>query len=171
MPGFLSASGYEGDETIDLGNGYWVKVKRCLSAAEMTRVENTMGAGRQRIDVSGGGRQFTELDIRGSWTEMVVESLVAWNIDDEDGTVWSLEPEKGPYSPGCVRRQSVARLPDPVFKLIWQRCDELNAPRKGPEAASFPEQAVGGDPDGDAGAAGPVEVPDGTGVLEAAGPV
>jgi hypothetical protein len=178
MPGFLEASGYTGTETIDLGNGYHAEVKKCLSAAEMTYVENTLGAGKQKIDVSNGGRQFAELDLRASWTEMVVQSLVSWNLDEDDGhTPWPLDAGgkfagrggENPYPPGCPRRQSVARLPDPVFKVIWQKCDELNSPKRGAEAASFPEQDERGDPDGDTGAAGPAAVPDRAGVLAAAG--
>lgn len=177
MPGFLQASGYDGTEKIDLGNGYWAEVKRCLSAEEMAFVENTMGAGRQRIDVSNGGRQFAELDIRSSWTEMVVQSLASWNVDDPDGTVWPLDAGgkfsgrggENPYPPGCPRRVSVARLPDPVFKVIWAKCDELNAPRTGREAADFPGQDERGDQDGDTGASDPAAVPDGAGVLEGTG--
>ena len=173
MPGFLQASGYDGTTRIDLGNGYWADVKNCLSAEEMAFVENTMGAGKQRIDVSNGGRQFAELDIRSSWTEMVVQSLAGWNVDDPDGTVWPLDAGgkfagrggENPYPPGCPRRASVARLPDPVFKTIWQRCDSLNSPRSGAEAASFPGPAVGGDQDGDGGAAGPAPVPTGAGTV------
>lgn len=170
MPGFLQASGYDGTEKIDLGNGYWAEVKRCLSAEEMAFVENTMGAGKQRIDVSNGGRQFAELDIRASWTEMVVQSLAGWNLDEDDGrTTWPLDAGgrfagrggENPYPPGCPRRLSVARLPDPVFKQIWAKCDELNSPRQGREAAGFPGEDERGDPDGDGGAAGPGPVPGG----------
>lgn len=174
MPGFLQASGYDGTEKIPLGNGYWAEVKKCLSAEEMTFVENVMGAGRQKIDVSNGGRQFAELDLRASWTEMVVQSLVAWNIDDPDGTPWSLDAGgkfagrggENPYPPNCPRRHSIARLPDPTFKAIWQKCDELNSPRSGREAADFPEPDERGDQDGDAGAAGPGPVPGGEGAVD-----
>lgn len=174
MPGFLQASGYDGTTRIDLGNGYWADVKNCLPAEEMAYVENMMGAGKQRIDVSNGGRQFAELDIRSSWNEMVVQSLVAWNIDEEDGrTIWPLDAGgrfagrggENPFPPGCPRRLSVARLPDPVFKQIWQECDTLNSPRTGAEAASFPGEDERGDPDGDAGASGAGPVPGGAGAV------
>ena len=174
MPGFLQASGYDGTEKIDLGEGYWAEVKKCLSAEEMAFVENTMGAGKQRIDVSNGGRQFAELDIRSSWNEMVVQSLAGWNVDDPDGTVWPLgaggkfagRGGENPYPPGCPRRLSVARLPDPVFKQIWAKCDELNSPRTGREAADFPDPDELGDQDGDTGATGPGAVPGGEGAME-----
>lgn len=171
--GFLAA--YEGTERIDLGRGFWADVKKCLSTAEMGHVEATMGSGRQKVDVSNGGRQFAELDIRASWLELVVQSLVEWNLtEDDDRTVWPLDagshpvkPGDNPYPRGCPRRRSVNRLPDPVFKQIWKVCDELNSPQQGAEAASFPEQDELGDPDGDAGASDPGAVPDRTGAVAA----
>lgn len=174
MPGFLEVSGYDGTTKIDLGNGYWAEVKNCLTNKEASLVEAAL-IGNHRLGDDG---QAADLNSRANRTEMVVQSLVAWNIDDADGTVWSLEPgqsrqgapaPKNPYLPGGPRRQSVARLPEPVFEQIWQQCDKMNSPRKGPEAASFPEQDERGDQDGDTGTAGPGPVPDGTGVLEAAG--
>lgn len=175
MPGFLAVSGYEGTERIDLGNGYWVDVKKCLSAAEKGRVDDLLG-GRQRVDVASKS-SYAELDYTASRAEMVVLSLDDWNLDDEKGKKWPLDagaaPRKpgdvNPYPPGCPRRQSVARLPGPVFDQIWERCDELNAPRAAAEAAQFPEQDERGDQDGDTRAADPDPVPDGTGVLEGAG--
>jgi hypothetical protein len=167
MPGFLSA--YEGTERVDLGRGYWADVKKCLSSAEMGAVEAAMG-GRQRMDV-GSGRQFVQLDTRAGRVEMVVASLIDWNLDGEDGTIWPLDPDKPPYKPGCGRRQSVDRLPGPVFDKIWKRCDDLNGQDSGEDRARFPDPGELGDPDGDGGAAGPGGLPDGAGVLAEAGPV
>jgi hypothetical protein len=170
MPGFLEESGYDGEDEIDLGRGYWARVKRCLSAEEMAYVQEAMGAGKQKVDVSNGGRQFAELNISASWHEMVVQSLISWNITESDGhTIWPLDAggkfagrdSQNPYPPNCPRRQSVRRLPDPTFKQIWERCDQLNSPKRGAEAASFPESDERGDQDGDGGTAGPAAVPDG----------
>lgn len=173
MPGFLSA--YEGTERIDLGDGYWVDVKKSLSSKEYAPVENALG-GTQRIDLTAGqngskpsGRQSAVIDVRTGRTELVVASLVAWNLDDADGSVWPLDPDKPPYKPGCGRRQSVDRLPESVFDRIWQRCDAMNGQPDPQEAATFPDPAERGDPDGDGGAAGPGPVPDGGGVLAEAG--
>lgn len=159
MPGFLSA--YEGTERVDLGRGYWADVKKCLSSRESAAMEAAMG-GTQQMDVRTK-RQFVQINTRAGRVEMVVASLVAWNLDEADGTPWPLEPGKD-------RRASVDRLPSPVFDAIWQRCDTLNGPGSGDEQARFPDPAVGGDPDGDGGAAGPAGLPDGAGVLAAAGP-
>lgn len=175
MPGFLAAAGYDGTEKIDLGHGYWAEVKRCLNTTEMGMVENVMGGGRQTIDVSQGGKRFAELNIRASRVEMVVQSIVSWNVDDDSGQPWPLDgvpdPKSGNihYPPGCLRRQSVAKLPGPVFDQIWKVCDDLNSPLAGQAAAGFPGQPVSSDPDGGDGTAGAAAVPDGAGVLDAAG--
>ena len=169
MPGFLAASGYEGTERIDLGNGYWCDVKKCLTSAESGRAEAVM-IGNHRLGNSG---QSADVNSRGYRTEMVVLSLVDWNLDDEDGNKWPLDGNevngRTVYSPGCLRRQSVARLPEPVFETIFKRVDDLNSPRKGTEAASFPDQDERGDQDGDRTAPGAGQVPDGTPVLEGTG--
>ncbi len=171
MPGFLDDTGYGGTTRIDLGRGYWAEVKNCLDAEENGYVADLLG-GKQQID-TGGQRQFASMDFTSSRRERVVQSLVAWNITDPGGETWPLlpasRPAGKPYPAGSLRRLSVARLPSPVFEQIHQVCDELNAPRKGADAVSFPDGPVGGDPDGNPGAAGPGPVPDGEGVLEGTG--
>lgn len=172
MPGYAAALGYDGTETIELGAGYWVKVKKALSQAEKGHVDDLLG-GKQRVDV-GGQRQYAEMDYTASRMEMVVYSLDSWNLDDENGVELSLAgvtDGKGrvTYPPGCERRRSAAAIVGPVFDQIHAACDRLNAPRKGADAIAFRGRPVGGDPDGDGGAGGVPAVPDGTGVLEAAG--
>lgn len=154
MPGFLSA--YDGTERIDLGRGYWVDVKRCLSHSELQQAQAKMGAGRQTVEASG--RQYATIDMNAFENELMVLSIVDWNVDDEDGTVWPLAPE-------AVRRRSVARLPGPIAAQIFARCNELNGPQSNREAAQFPGGDLGGDQVGDAGAAGVGELPDAPGVL------
>jgi hypothetical protein len=171
MPGFLDDTGYGGTTRVDLGRGYWCEVKNCLDAEENGFCGDLLG-GKQQID-TGGQRQFASMDFTSSRREMVVQSLVAWNLTDPDGSTWLLLPETRPagkpYPAGSIRRLSVARLPAPVFDQIFAVCDELNAPRKGADAVSFPDGPVGGDQDGNDGAAGPAAVPDGAGVLERTG--
>lgn len=155
MPGFLADFEYDGTTTIDLGKGYWVKVKNCLSEEEQGFVNNLLG-GKQRIDVAGQ-KQYAEMDYTASRQEMLVMSIADWNITDPDGEVWPLLPEERlpgkPFPAGSLRRVSVGRLPASVSTLIWAKCDELNAPRTGADAVTFPDAPVGSDPDGDTGAA------------------
>lgn len=154
MPGFLEASGYDGTTRIDLGNGYFAEVKNCLSSAEKNRVDDLLG-GKQRIDV-GAQRTYADLNFSASRDEMVILSLTDWNLDDPDGTVWMLgepTPGKDPFPANHPRRLNVGRLPAPVRDAIWAKCDELNAPRTGQDAAQFPGEGVGGTEDGDGTAA------------------
>jgi hypothetical protein len=156
LPGYRAALGYDGTETIDIGAGYWVKVKKALSAAETGRVDDLMGA-KQRVDVAGK-TQFAEMDLTASRFERVVYSLDSWNLDDENGNILSLAgvtDAKGrvAYPPGCERRRSVADLDGPVFLQIHEVCDRLNAPRTGQDAARFPDQPVSGAADGNGGTA------------------
>lgn len=153
MPGFLADFGYDGITRIDLGQGYWCDVKNCLTADEKRHVDDLLGA-KQRIDVQGGA-QFADMDFTAMQQEMVVSSLVAWNITDPDGSVWMLTPDRPPngkpYPENALRRISVRRLPAPVFAQIYEVCNNLNAPRSGDEAVTFPDGPVGGDTDGDGG--------------------
>lgn len=161
MPGFLAASGYEGTEEIDLGNGYWVQIKRCISQAEYQRVQDHLGGGKMNVNLNGS--RFAQMDVGASQVELVAASITDWNLDDDNGEKW-------PLTPLPALKASIARLPSPAFMKVWQACDELNGPRKGTDAVSFPDGPVGGDQDGDPGASGLPEVPDGAGVVEADGP-
>jgi hypothetical protein len=158
MSGFLSA--YDGVERIELGRGYWVDVKQCLSHAELQLAQGKMGAGRQTVEA--GGRQYATLDMNAFETELIVLSLVDWNLTDQQGVLLPLTPDR-------ARRDSVARLPGSVTSVIFKRCNELNGPQSTREAATFPDEAVGGDPDGDLGSPGAGVVPDPAGLLGEAG--
>ena len=155
MPGFLAASGYDGTERLTLAPGYWADLKKCLSEEEAGWAEAAM-MGKVRAEMSEN-RQYADLDTRAGRVELVVQSLHAWNVADDDGTEWPIEGVRGvrpgtnPYPAGCDRRKSVARLPSPVFDAIWAKCDELNQPRPPGEAAGFPDQPVSGDTDGNPG--------------------
>jgi len=147
--GFLDS--YEGEETVDVGNGYWIKVKKCLTRAEYQKVQDLLGGGRQTVNISGS--RLASLDVGASQVEMLVQSVTDWNLDDADGTKWPLEPEK-------AKRGNISRLPAPVFLTVYKVCDELNGPREGKEAAQFPDEDLGGAEDGDRGSAGADPVPE-----------
>jgi hypothetical protein len=160
MPGFLSASGYDGTEKVDLAPGYFAEVKRCLSEEEAGFAESAM-LGKVRAEMTAN-RQYADLDTRAGRVELVVQSLVSWNLVEEDGvTSWPLDsgivttpkPGVNPWPPGCPRRKSVARIPSPLFDMLWAKCNELNGPRTSDEAARFPDETERGDPDGDGGTA------------------
>ena len=139
--GFLSA--YSGTRRIDVGNGYWVEVKECLSITEKQRAEKALTTD-PTVDMTGRGS--AKLDMPAFHTEMLVHSIINWNLDEDDGTVWPLTPEP-------VKRKSIARLPAPVFDLIFEAVNDLNGPKPARERAQFPEPGQRSDPDGDGGAA------------------
>lgn len=153
--GFLSA--YSGTRRIDLGGGYWVDVKECLSIVEKQRAEKALTSD-PTVDMNGRGT--AKVDMPAFHNEMLVHSIVAWNLDEDDGTIWPLAPE-------LVKRKSIARLPAPVFDTILKVVDELNGPQSPQERAQFPEPGVGGDPYGHAGPAQPVDVLGGDPVVAA----
>jgi hypothetical protein len=144
LPGFLSE--YEGTERVELGGGYWVDIKRCLSRAEYQRVQDLLGAGKQTINMSG--TRLMQMDVGGSQEEMLFQSITDWNLDDENGVKWPLSPEKD-------KRANIRRMPASAFNDVFAACDELNGPRAGKEAAQFPEGPVDGAADGE-------EIPAGT---------
>jgi|SRR5579859_442812 len=155
MPGFLDAAGYGGTERIDLPGGYWIEVKRALSSAEYAPVERHLGTGRMAVRVDGGTQTIT-VDPRSAQEEMLFQSVTAWNLDGApwpDGTPWPLEPEK-------EKRKAIAALPVAVRMEVYEVCDDLNGPRSSKEAAQFPGEDLGGDPDGDGGPAAAYGVPD-----------
>lgn len=140
--GFLSS--YSGTRRIDIDQHYWVEVKECLSILEKNQAERTLMT--PVMDLNGHGS--ATVDMVGFRNAMMSASIVAWNLDDDNGEVW-------PLSPPHVKEAHIARLPGPVFDEIWLVVNELNGPREPAEAARFPVVGVGGDPDGDAGASEP----------------
>lgn len=155
--GFLSA--YSGTRRIDLGGGYWVEVKECLTIVEKQRAEKALTAD-PTVDMSGRGT--AKVDMPAFHNEMLYHSITGWNLDEDDGTVWPLSPEP-------VKRKNIARLPAAVFDQIFEVVDELNGPQSSRERAQFPESSVGGDPERDAGTAVAVDVLAGDAAVEAAG--
>jgi hypothetical protein len=155
--GFLSA--YSSTRKIDVGGGYWVEIKECLTIVEKQRAEKALSSGPV-FDASGRGS--AQMDMPAFHTEMVVASVTGWNLDEDDGTVWALTPEP-------VKRKNISRLPAPVFDRIFEAVNELNGPQPAKERAQFPEPGLGGDPDGDGGAAVAVDVLAGTADVAAPG--
>jgi hypothetical protein len=103
------------------------------------------------------GKARSKADIYRSHMERVLASIVAWNLDDDNGQVWP------------INQQSLRRLPDSVFDLLFEAVDRSNAPEGKAERTRFPDEGDGGDSDGDAWAGEPGDVPDGAGAVEAPG--
>lgn len=155
--GFLSA--YSGTQKIDVGDGYWIEVRECLPIMDKQRAENAL-ASSPRVDMAGNGS--ISLDTVAFHNEMVAASIVAWNLDDDNGQVW-------PLAPDSVKRQNIARLPAPVFDQVWAVVNDLNGPRETTDKVRFPESGVSGDQDGVGRSAVVEDVRTGAAVVAAAG--
>lgn len=149
--GFMSA--YDGSHRITIPHPdgeYWVELKKHVSYGATEKSTAALQA-LTMVD----GKATPAPDIFKSRAESVLASIVDWNIDDDNGTVWP------------KNMQSVRRLPESVFALIHEAIEESNKPRPAAEQARFHVEGVVGDPDGDAGAPVDVDVPAGTGAVEA----
>jgi hypothetical protein len=151
MSGFLSA--YEGTYRITIPHPdreYWVELRKHLQHGATEK----SAAALQSVSVVDGKPQMRP-DVWRSRTEMVCASIVNWNLDDPNGTVWP------------INIQSVRRLPEAVFDQIHDAIEESNKPLTPAERAQFPDEGSGGDQDGLGGAGEPVDVPDGAGTVAA----
>lgn len=154
--------GYQSDyattERIPLGNPkYWVEIKRCLSRGELKKAEKLLAD--TTISVAQDGAQSAQLtpDVSAYRDHMVTSSIVAWNLDDDNGQILPITPD------------TVAILAGDDFDRIWERVDILNGPDGPEERRRFPAGGVGSDPAGEGGAAEPADVPAGARDVEAAG--
>lgn len=139
--GFLSA--YSGTRRVDIGDGYWIDVKECLSVVEKHRAEKALGGSNPTFDMNGNGS--AKLDTAAFAVEMVAASITGWNLDEDDGAVW-------PLAPDSVKRANIARLPASVFDTVFAAVNEANGPRERGEQVRFPEPSVSGDSNGHLGA-------------------
>lgn len=141
--GFLSA--YDGVDRVVIPHpdgDYWVDLKRHLPLGAIEKAESHL----QRIAMIDG-KPCPAPDVVKSKQERVLASIADWNIDDDNGTVWP------------INLQNLRRLPDTVFDQLHAAVEASNVPANSEERRRFPDDSVGGDPDGDGGAAVPVDVP------------
>lgn len=156
--GFLSA--YSKNRKIpvgDEGSGYWVEIREILSQGDKEQAERALTTGR----VDGDRGVQIDMDTTTYRLEMVYASIIAWNLDEEDGTIWP------------VTLENVKRLPGIEFDRIFTIINETNKPATGAERSRFRAGGVGDDQDGDD--VGRYSVVPGhvlarTGTVEAAGP-
>jgi hypothetical protein len=143
--GYLDDESISGTTRIDLGRGYWVDVRNCLSREQSEVAEKLLMSATIYRDAEGGARSNDTSAYR---TYRVAASIVAWNLDDGEGdqaVIW-------PYNNHAAILAGVRRLPDPAFIKIWQHIDKLNTPRSQEEQARFPDASDAGDQERDPGA-------------------
>jgi len=120
---------YEGEVPVDLGHGFTAYLKRCLSADEAARCDAILVAPIMKADPAERTSTIST-DVQGSNMERVVLSLLRWDLVDRSGQEMPLSPEK-------VKRTTLKALPEPVFKLLLDKIDELNKGRSPEEQRSF----------------------------------
>lgn len=133
--GFLGK--YDGTDRVDLGDGYWVDVKKCLTRAEADLAERALTQINVSQGETGPAKAGARVDLVSQHNELVVASVVAWNLDDENSVVLPLEPDS-------AKRASIARLPAPVFDELLKVVVENNKPRSAQDRAAFPARSEGG---------------------------
>lgn len=139
---FMSA--YEGTHRVTIPHPdkeYWVELRKHLTHGATEKSASALQT-LAMVD----GKPLPKPDVFKSRAELVLASIVGWNLDDEHG-VWPLN------------MQSIRRLPDAVFDLLHDAVEESNKSTTA-ERRQFPDGGVGGDPDGDGGTAEPADVPD-----------
>jgi hypothetical protein len=156
--GFLGE--YEGTERIDIeapsGDKYYVDVKRCLSVAESEGAERSLVNVEMEDQDDGKTKARVRPDMVANIFELVAASVVDWDLTDASDKLLGLHPAE-------VLRDSLHRLPRPVFDKIAARVRELNTDRTKEEEARFPAGTERG-PEG-----GEVDQPDDHQVLSGSG--
>lgn len=140
--GFLSA--YDDVETIDLGGGWWVKIKQFPTDDEQATIEKRLMS--TRMDMAGDKpRMDAQIDTAAYAREQLVVYVVDWNLTDSSDLPLPLHPES-------AKRAAIGQLPRVVTAKIRARINELEK-RDPAEAAGFPVAGSDGDPERTGGAA------------------
>jgi hypothetical protein len=148
LPGFLS--GYSGFTRLTFGDEgeWWVEVRDHLRRGEFKSAQQALVRPIMRYE--GVGDKATAstsgaIDTQSYQNELVISSIIAWNLTDEAGN-------ELPLAPDAARRASVDLLPTEVFDRIL---DHVTNGTPGADAKKAKEEAGASEdfrPDGSAGA-------------------
>jgi hypothetical protein len=134
MSGFLSL--YNKAERVNLtgvpeteDGTWWVDVKVSITKSDYDAAQRRLM--RNKLNLSGGKSSLDgDLDIPGFEEEMLVRSIVGWNLTDDSGTTLPLSPEP-------LLRKAIMSLPSSVVSQIYERVNDLNGRRSEAETDSF----------------------------------
>lgn len=137
---------YDDTEIIDAGAGgeYWIRIKTSLTHDEKERADKHLHKVQGTLDDRGKMRSVVAPDLENYQRAMVTNSIVAWNLDEDDGSLWQLSPDS-------AKARNIGRLPSSVFSRVYDRVQELNQEDHQADK-QFRSPVVGGDSDGDIGA-------------------
>ena len=136
MSGFLSL--YNAPERIEVAKGYWIDVKSNLTTEDYEAAQRAL-LGKMSMVV--GGDLQSEPDTIAYQREIVSRAIVDWNLTDENSQPLALEPRD-------AKIESISRLPQSVFIMIYERVNESTAPRSKDDEVCFRE-SDSGSADGD----------------------
>lgn len=152
--GFLSK--YSATEKLDLGDGFYVEVRRYLTSAQRAAAQKKL-MNTQVVQQSKGsksGEVTSKLDASEYRLELATQAIVDWNLTDERDMPL-------PLSPIAALRASVQKLPTFVMDQVIEVIDregktkeeaEQEAADAEEEDQQFPLGAAVGDQELDAGA-------------------
>lgn len=146
-------------DQIDLGDGWWVKVKRCLTVAESEVAERALvtmtitqrgnaqqaaknGRGPSAVPAKGGvavddrPTMNATPDVYSNIHEQVIASIVEWNLTDDDDQPLPLVPE-------ATKRLSIGLLSQADFDTIAAHVRKQNRGADREEEAQFPAYGAG----------------------------
>lgn len=141
-------SHYDGVDRVDLHDGFYVDIKRCLTQAETAQVNFTLVGDHVRREAEKGREVSTmQTDHQAYNLALLAAHIVEWNIT-RNGAQLPLPPYVAPKKPtaadpaNTVRRDSIAQLPAPVAKKILKRISDneklFDEDESDDPAATFP---------------------------------
>lgn len=139
--GFLSIYGGTRKIVIDKDRDYWVEIVDFISQGDKEEAERCIS----KI-VMVDGQATPSPDVTRYRQLLVIAAIKSWNLDDEDGRIWTVD------------LKHLQMLPGSVFDELWKEVDGGTPSRTPEEERQFPAPDLGGDSDGDSGSAEPFDV-------------
>lgn len=115
-------------QRVELSEDYYARIRR-LNREQLRRAEDALSDGDQRV-TAGAEETRMRLDTAAYRDAMVRQSIIEWNLDDDEGQVWPIDTAH------------VNQLASADFETIWQAVNELNRGRSKDERQRF---RAGGD--------------------------
>lgn len=155
--GFLSA--WDEPQRIDVSDladelpgTWWVDVKKCLphdEADEVLRLlmRSTIKMGDPSGDGPGVRTALSTDSVADQQAQIVVRSIIGWNLTDRNGVVLPFEKDESLENPYQPLEHSLKLLPSPVYDRVAKVVVAANTEKK-EETGAFPPRGQGRDSHG-----------------------
>jgi hypothetical protein len=151
VPGFLSR--YEGVNRVYFDEEYWVDLKKTLTEEEIQDAEQAGMRFEVVVDPRHPDQPRTEVrvDPKARLTEMILASIITWNLTDSDGNLLPVEHDRnleqarktssGGRGDGwkSPRRKTLEKMYHPVMERLAEEVGPANAAPSREESRSFPD--------------------------------